>query len=265
MIAIVAAPTDRDALDRLSRLHGAGELTAAILALLATPADAAVASAWAAQTADVATAAAIRDDIVGLPAALRLPVFDLLLARMHRLPKAERRTLLQATRRVMAAHTPLRPIDRLHWLLMRRRLGDRPPASAMPGSQNDLARLAPHTLVQIARVSAYLSRMVPDGERTTGHRWYARVMAPLMPADAMPPCDPPDGDGFAHALDEVEALPWMLRPVLVRAWVDAALATGQRARLPPVAADALRLAAGLLDSPLPPELERHYIELDWAS
>ncbi|HET6603957.1 MAG TPA: hypothetical protein VFG21_07045 [Xanthomonadaceae bacterium] len=265
MSAIAAAQTDRDAIDRLSRLHGAGELTAAILALIAAPADAAAASAWATQTAEVATAAAIREDIDGLPAAWRLPVFDVLLVRMRLLPKAERRTLLQATRRVMAAHTPLRPIDRLHWLLMRRRLGDRPPACAMPGSQNELARLAPHTLVQIARVSAYLSRMVPDGERTAGHHWYARVMAPLIPVDAVPPCDPPDGDGFAHALDEVEALPWMLRPVLVRAWVDAALATGQRARLPAGGADALRLAAGLMDSPLPPELARHYIELDWAS
>jgi len=79
----------------------------------------------------------------------------------------------------------------------------------------------------------------------------------------VPACSTPDGDGLAHALDEVESLPWMLRPVLLRDWVDAALATGERTRLRPCAADALRLAAGLLDSPLPPELARHYIELDW--
>jgi hypothetical protein len=31
-----------------------------------------------------------------------------------------------------------------------------------------------------------------------------------------------------------------------------------------VAADALRLAADLLESPMPPDLERHYVELDWT-
>jgi len=255
---------ERDALARLSRLHGPGELTAAVLALVAVPADAASADMWAAQTASIPTAAAIRDDIGCLPGNLRLPVFELLLAHMRLLPKADRRTLLHATRRVMAAHSPQRPIDRLHWLLMRRRLGDHAPLAASPRAQNDLAQLAPHTLGQIARVSAYLSRMVPDGEHATGRAWYTRVMTALMPADAVPPCDPPDGDGLAHALDEVEALPWMLRPVLMRAWVDAALAAGQRARLPGSGADALRLTAGLLDSPLPPELARHYVELDWA-
>jgi hypothetical protein len=30
-----------------------------------------------------------------------------------------------------------------------------------------------------------------------------------------------------------------------------------------MAADALRLAAGLLDSPLPPELSRHFHQIDW--
>jgi len=66
-----------------------------------------------------------------------------------------------------------------------------------------------------------------------------------------------------RALEDVETLPWMLRPVLVRDWVDTALSTAQRARLAPQAADALRLVAGLLDSPMPPDLARHYIELAW--
>jgi len=53
---------------------------------------------------------------------------------------------------------------------------------------------------------------------------------------------------------------WMQRPVLVRNWVDTALARRERGRLRDSAADALRLSCGLLDSPLPPELARHYIE-----
>jgi len=105
---------------------------------------------------------------------------------------------------------------------------------------------------------------VPGPDPTAGPAWYATVMSQLDPKSDVPPYKIPDGDGLAHALDEVEALPWMLRPVLVRGWVEAALATSGRARLYPVAADALRLAAGLLDSPMPPELARHFIEVDWA-
>jgi len=49
--------------------------------------------------------------------------------------------------------------------------------------------------------------------------------------------------------------------VLVRGWIEAALAASPMNRLGDGAADALRLACLLLDSPLPPELARHYIEV----
>jgi len=164
----------------------------------------------------------------------------------------------------MATHSPLRAIDRLHWLSMRRHLGDKPPAAAQPESHNDLSQLPPATLLQVARVTAYLSRLVPGRDAAAARAWYTEAMGRFLPAEMIPPCNPPDGDGLVHALEEVESLPWMLRPVLVRAWVDAAIATSLRARLPAGAADALRLAAGLLDSPLPPELQRHYVELEWT-
>jgi hypothetical protein len=105
---------------------------------------------------------------------------------------------------------------------------------------------------------------VPGRDAAAAQAWYADAMGRFLPPEMVPPCQPPDGDGLVHALEEVESLPWMLRPVLVRAWVEAAIATGLRARLPAGAADALRLVADLLDSPLPPELARHYTELEWT-
>jgi hypothetical protein len=74
----------------------------------------------------------------------------------------------------------------------------------------------------------------------------------------VPPCEPPDTDGLVHALQELQALAWMQRPVLARDWVTAALQHSPHGRLTDPAADALRLSCALLDSPLPPELERHY-------
>jgi hypothetical protein len=255
---------EHGALVHLSHVSGPAELQAAILALVVQPLTGPALIAWNAENDRISSAEALLIDVGYLSDAARLPCLEVLLARMRLQPKADRRALLQSTRRLMATHSPLRPIDRLHWLAMRRGLGDRPPAAAAPGSHNDLAQLPAGTLLQVARVSAYLSRMVPGLDASAAQAWYAEAMGRFLPREMVPPCNAPDGDGLANALEEVESLPWMLRPVLVRAWVDAAIATSQRARLPAGAADALRLAADLLDSPLPPELSRHFMELEWT-
>ena len=253
-----------EALARLSRVHGPAELHAAILALITPPDSVASFVAWTAETQACANAAVLRGEITQLSDATRLPCLEVLLERMRALPKEDRRVLLESTRRVVAAISPLRPIDRLHWLFMRRKLGERPPVAALPEEHNELRGLPRHTLDRIASVAAYLSRLVPGPEREAGRIWYAAAMTHLMDPRLMPPCRPPDGDGLARALLDVEALPWMLRPVLLRAWVDAALAISQRARLWYGAADALRLLAGLLESPMPPELARHFREVEWG-
>lgn len=258
-------PAEHDALARLARVHGGQELHAAVLALISPPDNAASFIAWSRETQETPSAALLRGNVTELTDATRLPCLDALLERMRQRPKAERRVLLQSTRRVMAAIAPLRPLDRLHWLFMRRRLGDRPPPAAHAESENSFTDLSGITMLQIARVAAYLARLVPGPDRQAGEAWYHVAMSQLIERELVPPCTAPDGDGLAHALDEVESLPWMLRPVLLRGWVDSALATSRRARLLPDAADALRLTAGLLDSPLPPELARHYIELNWDS
>ena len=265
MSGSAADQEQRDALMRLSRVHGPAELRAAARALATQPGSAASLAAWDAETASTPTASALLDDARALGDAARLPALEVLLARLRLLPKPDRRLLLQSARRLMAAHAPLRPIDRLHWLLMRRKLGDKPPAAASPESQNDLAQLPAATLMQVARVTAYLSRMVPGRDDALARAWYLEAMGRFLPAPMIPACLAPDGDGLVHALEQVEALPWMLRPVLVRAWVDAAISISLRARLPAGAADALRLAGGLLDSPLPPELARHYVMLEWTA
>jgi hypothetical protein len=254
---------EREALARLSRVHGPGELHAAILALI-SPADSVPSFlAWSRETAGSHDASLLRQDVMKLSEGARVPCLEALLARMRQCPKEDRRDLLRSMRRVVAAHSPLRPLDRLHWLIMRRKLGDKPPLPLPPQARNDLAELSRHMIGRVASVTAYLARMVPGPDANAGIIWYAAVMSQLDHSGDVPPCKAPDGDQLAHALDEVETLPLMLRPVLMRGWVDAALSTSGRARLMPMAADALRLAAGLLDSPLPPELSRHFHQIDW--
>lgn len=249
------AEEEREALEHLSRLNGSGELRAAILALLLTPGSRRERRAWQEETAGLSTAPRLRQEIKKLGPAVRLPWLERLLGRVARAPLLDRQTLMEAARRVMSADGQIRPIDRLLWLLMRQRLGETQAVKPAASGQNDIAQTSLHTRREIARLTAFLARLMPDGEA-----WYASVMKPWLAGDALPPCEAPDADGLVHALQEVQALPWMLKPVLVRAWTEAALQHKLAGPLPDEAADALRLAGTLLDSPLPPELARHYVE-----
>ena len=252
---------EREAIDRLSRVHGPGELRAALLACLLTPGSQRERRAWREETRGLSTAPALRADVKKLGPASRLPWFERLVDRLAASPLGDRQTLVEATRRVMAADGLVRPIDRLHWLVLRQRLGETAPPSPSPHGQTDMTDLSLHSLREIARLTAFLSRLVPqDGLAQAGAAWYAEVMLPWLPAPGLPECLPPDADGLVNALAEVQSLPLMLRPVLVRAWLDIALAHSPGHRLLPAAADALRMAAQLLDCPMPPELARHYVQ-----
>jgi Zn-dependent protease with chaperone function len=253
----IANDDEREAMDRLARINGPGELKAAILALLLTPGSQRERRAWRDETRGLSTADAVRGEVKKLGPAVRLPWLDVLLARVSRAPVGDRQALVEAARRVMAADGQVRPIDRLHWLAMRHRLGEAQPIKPSPNAASDMKQLSLHALREVARVTAFLARMVPDGGAASGQTWYRAVLGPWLVGPSLPEPEAPDADGLVHALYEVQAIPWMLKPVLVRAWLESAL---QHGRLEDEAADALRLIGQMLDCPMPPELARHYIE-----
>ena len=86
-------------------------------------------------------------------------------------------------------------------------------------------------------------------------------MAIWLPFAEVPEWQPPNAEAMVEALAKMQTLSWMQRPVIVRNWVTTAIAMSRGLRLSDLSADALRLTCGLLDSPLPPELARHYIAL----
>ena len=263
-----ARERSRAAADHLSRVNGAQGLQAAVLALLLPTGSRRAARAWEGETQATPGVQALREHIGNLPPAARLPWLEVLLVRLRGQALATRQALLEATRRVMAARGTVRPIDRLHWLLMRQRLGQASVASAQAAAQSDLSRLPATDVLAVARYCAFLSRMVPvdahDGAdapeqaAADAAAWYASAMARWEPHNCIPPCTPPDVDGLVQALQELQALTWMQRPVLARDWVNAALQHSRHGRLADTAADALRLSCALLESPLTPELERHF-------
>ena len=99
------------AMDQLSRVHGALGLHTAVLALLLPTGSRRALHAWQAETAALPGAAALRAHIECLSPAARLPWLDVLLIRMSGQALATRQTLLESTRRVMAAHGVVRPLD----------------------------------------------------------------------------------------------------------------------------------------------------------
>ena len=260
--AAAAAPaSDRDAATRFAHVHGAGELQATLLALQLPRGSKRALRAWPAESGAVPHAEALRLLAASLSGAARLPWFELLLSRMAAQPLAAHQELLQATRRVMGARGVARPIDRLHWLTMRRGLGEVGPLAARPEPHPEEVEWLESDVLSVAGYTAFLSRMVPGDlpDAPQGRAWYDAVMAGFPGFAQIPAWQPPKAEAMVEALTRMQTLSWMQRPVVVRTWVTNAIAQSRFGRLADLPADALRMSCSLLDSPQPPELARHYI------
>jgi hypothetical protein len=257
----------QEPMQRLMRLHGPGELRAALLAIVRTPGSRREFNAWRDEVADVPSADAIRHDLDKLDPAARVPWFELFCKRLAEAPPLQRKQIAEAVRRVMRADGRVRPIDRLLWLAVRRQLGEAKSPLAPAQGDNDLSALTPDQVSAVAKYSAYISRLIPQREveaalddqtEVPGERWFRVVMSNWPAATATR--EPVDGDALLRALRMIQALPWMLRPVLVRAWYEAATVLSEGRPLASDAADALRLTCLLVDSPMPEGLARQFIE-----
>ncbi|MDQ5895960.1 MAG: hypothetical protein QG612_46 [Pseudomonadota bacterium] len=265
---------DPDALivwHQLNLLASAGERQAAVLALLMVSDNAREHRAWQEAVRGVHGAEAMRERIGRLPASARLPALERLLrAAAQDQPVEERQALLQSARRVMCADGSVSPLDRLLWLAMRHQLSG--PVRLHRGSMREetgLEHLPLPMRLAIACLSGYLARMVPEPPRqervdAVGVAWHDQVMRQVWgTATPAPTCQVPDVDQLGRALQTLSGLGWVHRPLLAKAWVDAAdTRPGLRSRLEdplPVAAEALRLACVLIDTPLPPALAAHFI------
>ena len=167
----------------------------------------------------------------------------------------------------MGARGVARPIDRLHWLAMRRGLGESVPLAARAEGNSEVAEWLESDVLAVAVYSAFLSRMVPAAEADdeAGRAWYDAVMSTWQPFAEIPSWEPPNAEAMVEALTRMQTLSWMQRPGIVRTWVTTAASQSRGLRLSDLSADALRLSCALLDSPLPPELSTHYVAVPGAT
>ncbi|HEU5297595.1 MAG TPA: hypothetical protein VFU71_22650 [Burkholderiaceae bacterium] len=256
---------------RFAQVAGPGQLHAAVLALLLTPGRAREMAVWRDECRQTVGAKELRNELMKLPWPERTPWLEQFVGRVAQGSLDKRQHLLRAVRRLIAADGRALALDRLRWLALRHALGDVRALARPAAADVELEGLATETALQIGRLSAFLSRIVPSpeidldvvsGTPTSGDHWWRDVMQPWPDAGATR--DMPDANALVSALHDVQALPWMLRPVLVRRWVDTAVTLSPAGRLGATAAEALRIAARLLDCPLPPAVARCFIEVEGA-
>lgn len=258
-LADPSAP-EREAGARLSRVHGVAELRAAILALILPPGSRRPVRAWRMEAGAAADAEVLRTHASRLSGATRLPWLERLLVRAARQPIGFRQQLLQATRRVMGARGVARPVDRFHWLFMRRVLGDGLSIEARTESGVDVAEWLESDVFAVATYSAFLARVMAgdQGDDAQARAWYDVAMAAWQPFADIPLWTPTPAEAMVEALGRLQTLSWMQRPVVIRNWVMSTIRQGRGTSFTDDGADALRMTCVLLDSPVPPELTEHY-------
>jgi hypothetical protein len=264
-------PVVRECVARLRLLQLPAQWQAATLALMLAPGSRHERALWSEEARDVPDAARILEDVLALPQPYRLPWFEAFARLLAPGPVELRHALIGAARRQMTSDGMVTQMDQLRWVALRHLLAGSaaaPPAAA----ETDLAELEDAHALKVCLFSAFLSHMVPapeltldlTGHESTGQAWYATVIAPWCDRFTLPPRERHDIDATLRALRVLQSMPWLLRPVLVRCWFDAARALTDGPVLHPVAADALRLTCTLLDSPVPPELGEQYVEVEPA-
>jgi hypothetical protein len=249
---------ERDALARIERWHGPGEWQAAMLALALDhdhdPANRSERWAeWALATADLPVAAAVRREIEALGAPARRRVFALLLQRAREAAPAQRRRLWRALRQRWR-QLPPSPAAAWHMLALSLLLSTR----RRPMAVGDAGRLARHAGAARA-ASAELSRAL-GASADPSQAWLNAavqqlealgVAAARSRAAGLAP--PTSGRNLFLAL-RVRRLAPMQRPLLLRAWLQAAEHSGLETHAG--TGDALHLACLLLDLPPPETMAR---------
>jgi hypothetical protein len=265
--------SERERLTRLAAVRDPALARAAVLAFMLNPASRRERAAWIGATVEADGAERLLDDMLALPHPHQMPWFEHFARTLAHEPVALRHDVIDAARRVMIADRMVSVMDQLRWVALRHLLAGSavsPPAAAA----TELDTLNDAQVAKACVFSAFLSQLVPAPELTldlSGHGslsqvWYDTVTAPWndRPRGAPPRHEGHDVDATLRALRTLQTLPWLLRPVLVRRWFDAARSLTDGPALHADAADALRLACVLLDSPVPPELGRQYIEVEPA-
>jgi Zn-dependent protease with chaperone function len=258
---------DREALSRLLGFVGPTERRLIVLALMMDRCNAQERRLWKEMAAGMSHADMILECVAHLLPTRRLPEFERLTTSIAQEPIEQRRAMVEGARALLKVDGRVSPQERLWWLALRHRMASphARPTMMRPisGQGQRLDELEIDQRSHVGAMTAYLARFVPlqasdDGQNPTGQAWYKAVMQRCGTAVSTPMAKSPDADELVHALSGIQELSWVVRPILLRAWVEEAINHSPTGMLTDDTADALRLSAMLIDAPMPPMLASHY-------
>lgn len=262
---------DREARQRLQGRVGPTEERLIVLALMMNVENPREVKLWHKVGEGVHQPEQILHDVARLQPRRRVTEFERLTASIAQSPLPQRRALVEQARDLLRADGRVSPRDRLWWLALRHRMGMHQRSGQafmrpVTGQGQDLGALSPSDLHHVRTMSAYLARLIPAEQTTSGipsaNRAWLEAVHRRLNADwtshAGDAAIGTDADALAHALAGLQELSWVLRPQLIKAWVEEAMNHSPQGLMSHETADALRLMAGLLDAPMPPMLEAHY-------
>jgi Zn-dependent protease with chaperone function len=234
-----AAERERDALRRIEQWYGIGEWQAAMLALASDPQAAQAAARWRAYeaaTADLHVATAVREEVQSLLDRVRQSP-----------PQHQRRLRREWARRRTALASANAAADQWRALVIRRAFAppQRAPVRGALADHADDVRAATRCMARVLTLDGLAQEQWHDaaiaGLESMG------LPRPRSPGIGLAPATVPAQQRELQAALRVRRLSAMQRPLLVRAWLDAAKGSD----LPSQSADALHLLCWALDVPAP--------------
>jgi Zn-dependent protease with chaperone function len=248
------AERERDALRRIDQWYGIGEWQAAMLALAIDPQARDASARWRgyeAATADLHVATAVREEVQALRPGARRQVMEKLLARARQSPPSQKHRLLRewAKRRWHPALAGANSAaEQCRALVIRHAFAPQRSAPAR-------GTLVTHADEVRAATRCMARALTP--EPIAQERWHDAAIAALEsmglppqrgPGVGLAPPTVPDDQRELHAALRVRQLSAMQRPLLMRAWLDAA----QHCELPLQSAsgDVLHLVCVMQDIPV---------------
>lgn len=179
-------------------------------------------------------------------AALRVPVLELMLARMRSWSVRHRRALLERCRREIEADGRVESAEWVHYTLARHRLlpaaGSHRPAGVAASLAGDGKLACSQALATLFAMAASVGEA---SARTTRDRLAETAAMLRIPAPASTP-DEVDADRLTRALDVLEALPPLDKPLLLKM-----LERMARTPADPAFTAFVRAVAAAIDCPVP--------------
>lgn len=191
---------------------------------------------------DPRVASALRWLLSPAGVSLRVPVLELMLARLRRWSSAHRRELLERCRRAIEQDGRLESAEWIHYTLARHRL--LPAGSGRGRTRNASPGRVAHSRA-LAALFAMAAAVGEVSARTTRDLLAETAALLAVPPPAATP-DELDTIELAHALDTLESLPPLDKPILLRMLVRMARTPGDA----DVAAF-VRAVAAAIDCPVP--------------